>query len=271
MSARSDIFLTGRQVGVPAVDFAGITTNLSTIKTNAQSGGKYYAASGALGYYILLKTNGTFDIYKVNSLTTGNSSCNNSATQASDQTGWGTWSINTKTLVASSVAFPANGLIFVEDHLWIDGKINTARLTIAAGVLPDVIANRKSITVNNNLLYTNYDGTDALSLIAQNNINAGLSSIDTMRIDGALIAQNGRIGRYYYNSSCGANYLQTSLTLDGMLASSLRYGFAYGSASSVTSGYQTRDIIYDSNLLYAPPPSFPLTSNQYSIISWKEQ
>ncbi len=268
MSARADIFLSGRQVGVPAVDFAGITTNLSTIKTNAQSAGKYYAASGGLGYYILLKTNDTFDIYRVNSLTTGNGQCNNSQTQALGQTGWGTWSINTKSLVAAAVPFPANGLVFVEDNLWIDGQINGARLTIAAGKLPDVVATRKSIIINSNLLYTDYTGLDALALIAQSNINAGLSSLATQRIDGALIAQNGRVGRYYYNSNCGSGYLRTEMTLYGMIGTNQRYGFAYG---SVSSGYQDRNIIYDSNLLYAPPPSFPLTSNQYSIVSWKEE
>jgi hypothetical protein len=271
VAARSDIFLSGRQTGVPAVDFAGITTNMATIKTSAQASGKYYASSGSLGYYILLRTNDTFDIYKVIALTTGNSSCNASMSAAADQTGWGTWSIKTKSLIAASVPFPANGLIFVEDNLWIDGQINSARLTVAAGQLPDVAANRKNITINGNLLYTDYTGNDAIALIAQNNINAGLDSLDTQRIDAALIAQNGRAGRYYYNSYCGSGYLHTLLTLDGMLATNLRYGFAYGSAASVVSGYQNRNIIYDSNLLYAPPPSFPLTSNQYSIISWKEK
>ncbi|MDQ5893346.1 MAG: hypothetical protein QG640_358, partial [Patescibacteria group bacterium] len=31
-----------------------------------------------------------------------------------------------------------------------------------------------------------------------------------------------------------------------------------------------RNIIYDGNLLYAPPPSFPLTSDQYTTLSWEE-
>ena len=80
------------------------------------------------------------------------------------------------------------------------------------------------------------------------------------------MAQNGRIGRFYYSSSCGTNYKRTAITLYGMLGSSNRYGFAY----SDDTGYATRNIIYDGNLLYAPPPSFPLTSNQYSTLSWQE-
>lgn len=267
---RADIFLSGRQLGVPAVNYAGFTSNLATIKASAQSSGRYYGASGSLGYYILLKTSDTFDIYKVTSFGNTTVGCSSSSSSATDQAGWGTWSIKTKSLIASSVPFPSNGLIFVEDNLWIEGQINGARLTIAAGKLPDVIATRKSITVNNNLLYTDYSGGDAIALISQNNINVGLTSQDTLRIDGALVAQNGRVGRYYYNSSCGTDSLRSELTLYGMIGTNQRYGFAYG-GSTVVSGYDTRNIIYDSNLLYSPPPSFPLTSNQYSIISWKEE
>jgi len=91
-------------------------------------------------------------------------------------------------------------------------------------------------------------------------------SADVLRIDAALIAQNGRAGRYYYGSSCGAAYIRNTLTLYGMIASSQRYGFAYTNGT----GYITRNIIYDNNFLYSPPPSFPLTSNEYQVISWQE-
>jgi len=56
------------------------------------------------------------------------------------------------------------------------------------------------------------------------------------------------------------------LSLFGMIASYGRYGFAYTDGT----GYTTRHISYDANLLYAPPPNFPLTSDQYSILSWQE-
>jgi len=267
--SRTDVFLAGRQFPVPAVDFTGLVSDLSQIKTDAIANGKYYAASGGLGYYILLKTNDTFDIYRVNSLISIGGACATNATTAV-QPGWGTWSINTtggsKTLIASNVSFPANGLIFTEDNLWIDGQINTARLTIAAATFPDSAATRRSITVNNDLLYSNYGGQDVLSLIAQNNVNVGLKSLDTLRIDAAMIAQNGRIGRFYYSSNCGTGYVRDTLTLYGMLATNGRYGFAY----SNNTGYTNRNLIYDANLLYGPPPSFPLTSDQYSIISWDE-
>jgi len=261
MPSRQDIFMAGRQVSVPAVDFTGITSSLSQIKTGAQASGKYFGPSGSKGYDILLKNNDTFDIYKVTALTNPPGSCSNSLSQS----GWGTWSINTKTLIGN-YPIPANGLIFVEDNVWVRGQINTTRVTIASGKFPDNPLTRTSITINTNLLYTNYDGQDIIGLISQNNINIGLVSDNILRIDAALIAQNGRVGRYYYSSSCGSNYIRSTITSYGMIGSYQRYGFAYTN----NTGYTTRNLVYDSYLLYGPPPSFPLTSDQYEQIFWSE-
>lgn len=264
--ARPDVFMAGRQFPSPACDFAGLTSDLAEIKTSAQSAGLYFSDSGALGYHIVLRTDNKLNLYQVDSLVGVPSGC----TQNDGQQGWGTWSISGETLIGV-YSFPANGLIFVEDDLWINGQIDTARLTIAAGRFPDNPAHRKSITVNNDLLYTNYDGRDIIALIAQDNFNAGLVSEDDLRIDAALIAQNGRIGRYYYrppdaHDRCAPYHIRQTITLYGMLASNERYGFVYSDGT----GYQTRNIIYDVNLLYSPPPNFPLTSDQYTVVSWEE-
>jgi hypothetical protein len=264
--SRPDVFIAGRQFPVQSFDFAGLTFDLAQMKADAQANGRYIAASGAQGYRILLKDNDTFDLYRVNSLRSAPSGCTNSA----NQTGWGTWSVNSQTLISSSQTFPANGIIFVEDHIWVEGEIDGARLTIAAGRFPDNAATRRSITVNKNLLYNSYDGTDVLALIAQDNIHVGLVSDNVFRIDAALIAQNGRVGRYYYDNDCrldGTNYYdRNTITLFGMIATNQRYGFAYTNGT----GYDIRNITYDTNLLYGPPPSFPLTSSQYQTISWQE-
>jgi hypothetical protein len=266
---RNDVFKAGREFPVPAVDFVGITNDLATIKAQAIASGKYFAASGYQGYQIILKTNDTFDLYRVTSLAAAPSGCSN----VTSDTNWSTWSIGNKTFLAN-YAIPANGLIFVEDHIWVEGTINTARVTIAAARFPDNASLRKSITVNNNLKYTNYDGQDVIALIAQDDINVGLFSADTFEIDAALIAQNGRVGRYYYDpptngggtNRCGTNVYRNSITLFGMLASNQRYGFAYTDGT----GYDNRIITYDTNLLYAPPPNFPLASDKYQIILWEE-
>lgn len=268
---RPDVFMAGRQFPVAAVDFNGITSDLSQMKTNAISGGKYLASSGAQGYHVVFKTDDTFDVYTVNNLQSAPSGCTTDGT-----VGWGIWSIrvnssgtiNGQTFLGN-YPNPANGLIFIEDNVWVDGQINGARLTLVAAKFPDT-GTRPNIIVNSNLLYTAYDGTDVLALISQGNFTTGLLSADTLRIDAAIIAQNGRTGRYYYDTSCRVNstnyYSRNSITLYGMIGSNLRYGFAYTDGT----GYATRNIVYDGNLLYAPPPSFPLTSDQYTTLSWGE-
>lgn len=266
LAVRNDVFVAGREVSVPAVDFVGITSDLSSIKSQAQASGHYLASSGSQGYRIVFKTNDTYDVYRVTRLQ-AQGSCN-APSGISGQDGWGTWSIrssNGQTLLGN-YAIPSNGLIFVEDHVWVEGQINTARVTLASGSFPDNVSNRKSITVNNDLSYTNYDGSDVISLIAQNNINVGMVSDTNLRIDAALIAQNGRVGRYYYGSSCSPYNTRSSITLFGMIGTNQRYGFSYTDGT----GYDDRYITYDSNLLYSPPPSFPLTSDAYSTISWRE-
>ncbi len=258
---RNDVFQAGRQFPVPAVDFTGFTSNLSQIKSDAQSGGKYLSASSAQGYHIVLKTNDTYDLYKVTQLEAVPKNCTNDL----NQDGWGSWSIKNETS-QGNFPLPANGLIFVEDNVWVDGQISTARVTIASGRFPDNPSTRTSITVNSNLKYTYFDGQDVIGLIAQNNFNVGMDSLNDITIDAALIAQNGRVGRLYYEPQCNPYHQRQTITLFGIIVSNQRYGFGY----SDNSGYQTRIINYDANLLYAPPPSFPLTSDQYSIVSWDE-
>ncbi len=261
---RNDVFMAGRQFPVPAVDFNGITANLSALKTLATSTSGYYrAGSGAKGYDLLLKTNDKFDLYRVDSVTGLSGNCSNNSYQES---GWGSWSIASETLLASNVNFPANGIIFIEDDLWVRGQVNTARLNIAAGRFPVNASTYANITTNTNLLYTNYDGQDVIALTSQNNLNVGLFSDDVFKIDAALVAQNGRVGRYHYAPQCGSTATRSQLTSYGMIGSNTRYGWAWTDGT----GYQTRTINYDGYLLYGPPPSFPTTASQYDIISWDE-
>ena len=124
----------------------------------------------------------------------------------------------------------------------------------------------KNIIINNDILYTNYDGTDSLGLIGQAGVMVGMISENDLKIDGALIAQNDRVGRFYYTGGSCAYKNRSVISLFGMIASYVRYGFAYTNGT----GYATRNITYDANLLYAPPPDFPLTSDHYQIISWQE-
>lgn len=266
---RSDIFRAGRFFPIPAVDFTQIVQTLASLKTQAQTNGTYYASSSVYGYDLALSASGTYRMYKVTSL----AQLPNSCTNTSHEPGWGVWSVGDETLVASGT-IPDNGVIFAEDDLWVRGQIKNEHLTVAAGRFPENPSTYANITVNNSMLYTNYDGLDGLGLVAQNNLNVGLFSDDILRVDGAIIAQNGRVGRYYYSppnvhnnsQKCGDTVMRQKITLYGSIISGGQYGFGFDDST----GYQERDVIFDPNLRASPPPYFPLLSTQYTPISWEE-
>ena len=246
---RPDVFMAGRNVGLPDLNYDQITQNLTPIRDTASSTGFYFAPSGVKGYNLAFATSGRFTVYKVTATST-RGTCN-----------YERWTVQTQSLFTSGT-IPNDGQMFFEDNLWVDGKVNGKRVTVGAGKFPDVASTRKNITVNNNLLYTNYDCSDSIALIAQKDLNIGYSSAYNLRIDAALVAQNGSIGRNSYSvSSCGASSTRNTLTMYGTFVNKLIRGL---------STYSTRTYIYDQNLLYCPPPGFPLTTDQYSQISWDE-
>ncbi|HEY4507659.1 MAG TPA: hypothetical protein VJJ47_02165 [Candidatus Paceibacterota bacterium] len=259
--SRPDIFQVGRQFPLPAVDFAGVAADLAGLKASAQSGGRYYAASGKSGWHIILKSNSTFDLYKVTAKKTPPSGCYNDA----GETGWDTWEIKTEAL-QGNYAFPGNGVMFFEDFVWVEGAVPSgARLIVGAATFPDSASTRKSIIINKSITYGAQDGTAVLGLVAQNNVSIGLPSDNVLNVHAALIAQNGRVGRNHYRSACGASYVRSTINIYGAIASNLRYGFAW----TDNTGYTTRNITYDANLLYGPPPEFPLSAEGYEVLSWE--
>ena len=136
------------------------------------------------------------------------------------------------------------------------------RATVAAAVVPYNAATAPSIMIPNNITYLAKDGTNSLGLISQQDILVSYNSPNNLEIDAALIAQNGADQRWYY----GAGTTKNSITIYGAVAS---YGtWTWNWDSPVDSGYINTNTSYDSNLLYAPPPSFPLSASGYQQISW---
>lgn len=279
------VFLGGRDYPVAPVNFDGITGDLRTLKDSGQDPNGVYLGpgpSGSQGYHIVFKTNGTMDLYIVNTqdscLYKPGSTWYSYANIFSIKT---QSSFTYKGSSSLNVSLPSNGVIFVEDDVWVDGQINGSKITVVAAQEP-LASGSASIIINNDLKYSSYDGTDVIGLIAQTDISAGFYSEDDLQIDAALIAQHGRVGRYYYRdydlapsrynpSNCGGNlpngYIQrTSLTLRGSIATHNRYGFAYTDGT----GYINRNIIFDDHLIFGPPPSFP-TTGEYTMINWQEQ
>ncbi|HOZ56411.1 MAG TPA: hypothetical protein PLH29_04255 [bacterium] len=269
---RNDVFLAGRSTGVASISFSLLNNYANEVYQMATSAGIVFdpSASGTAdpysvpeywdcgtsgstcdeGFYITLRTDNKFDIRGVTSVYP---TCSGNASN----------SIYTQESTVRTYDIPANGIIFVKNNVWVDGQINNSRVTILAFKEP-FTGGDADININNNLLYTNYDGLDAIGLIAQRSVNIGQYSADVLRIDAALIARDGRIGRNHYGLTC-TNYSRNIITVYGSLATKNRYGFAYTDGT----GYQTRNLIYDNNLTFAPPPHYP-TTGEYTFISWKE-
>ncbi len=270
-SNESEVFLAGNDFPVAAVDFNGVTTDLILIRDEASAEGIYLANetyeaeqcgwiwSGwppplwdyqcstenvpVEGYHITLRTDDQVEIRRVLDYSTY-------SYQIEDET------------EAEVFDIPENGLMFFGDHVWVDGQVDTAQVTIASADIESA-GNETNIYINNDVLYTNKDGQDVIGLIAENDITVGLYSEDNLEIDAALLAQKGRVGRDHYGS--GSYRIRDEITVFGSLATSQRYGFAWTDGT----GYQIRNLYFDNNLLYTPPPFFP-TGTVYELDLWED-
>ncbi len=249
VAARTDVFEAGREFPVAPLDFNGLLGDLSLMKSEAQSGanGSRYFDNTRQGRHIVLKTNDTFDIRTVQSF---NASTNEIINYNG---GW------------SNYAIPDGGVIFVENNVWLEGAVNGRRVTVVAANL--ISASQKTMYLGKDLRYTNYDCTDMIGAIGQQDVEVYRQSNNILRLDAALLAQSGRVGRANYT---GAFATRDTITVYGSIVSNQRYGFAWADAmGNHVSGYQTRNLYYDNNLLYCPPPYFP-TGTQYELDLWEE-
>jgi hypothetical protein len=245
---------------VTNIDFNNITTDLAKLKALATStSGKYFDSQGS-GYHIIFKSNGTFDIYKVNNL-------ENAISQKNDN-----WSGMTN--IAEQIKnennlqnfpIPANGIIYVEDNIWVEGTVK-GRVTLVAAKLPDNVNTRKTIHINNNINYLARDGTNILGLVAQKHIKVPRHAPTNLNIDAILLAQNGRVFRNYYASPS----IKNSIQVYGGIITNNTWTWTWTNSGVVIDGYSNTASTYDNQVLFSPPPSFP-TTGEYSFISWDEK
>jgi len=262
---RTDVFSAGREFPVSSVDFNGVLGDLSYMKSQSQSGHGYYLAPAGQGRRIILRTDDTFDVCTVNTYSAHSSSTGygtNGITGYLGNSGFGTCSTCSGSCLRN-YPIPQNGVIFVEGNAWLSGQVNGRKVTVVAATLTGR-GPTKSVFIPNDLKYTNYDGTDIIGVIGQSNIEIPRDSESDLRIDAALIAQQGRVGREYY-SNWGYYDTKSVITVYGAIATNLRYGFAYTDGT----GYIARNLYYDNNMLYYPPPYFP-TGTRYLIDLWEE-
>ncbi len=249
-----------------------------TTRTNAYV--PQYSSNGAFsstqGYLVQLNTNGTYDLYKVS----GENDKKTPYTAAL-----------TTTAVATGIALPPSGVIFVEDNVWVrTNPTFHGRVSIASGRL--ATNSSTDIIVADNILYTAKDGSDAIGLIAEKNVLIApyappSTSSFTFEVDAAALAQSGSVTwqQYYDGTSMptrGWTGSNQTFTFYGSVATDLAWTWNYSynynpgldsvrdaSNSFYYSGIEHTNTNYDYNLLYAPPPSYPVTGT-YDILSWRE-
>lgn len=244
------------QFPAPNVDFSSMTSDLATMKTSAQNGGLYLPPSSAQGYSLVFRNNGTIDVYRVTSLYNDPNGTDVNGVVHSENIDYQNRSFQ------YNIAIPTNGVIYIEDTTWVEGVVR-GRALVAAARLPYNPATAPSIIIQNNLTYYLKDGTNSLGLIGQKDILIGYLAPNNLEINAAMIAQNGSAQRWYFPSNT-----KSSITIYGAVASFGTWTWSWVSGSNCVSGYCNTSTVYDSNLLYSPPPSFPLSSSGYQQISW---
>jgi hypothetical protein len=256
---RPDVFQAGRVFPAPEIDFNGLVADMAHMKNEAQISGHgiYYDNTGC-GNGNQQRNEGRHIILNGDRMTVRTVRNYNNSNK----------SITTEGCALNNVPIPDNGVVFVENDIWIEGTINDRRVTfVAADLMGGSPAN--IYVGGGNLLYTNFDGRDIIGLLAQSNIEVIKDSLDDLTLCAAMISGSGRIGRDKYTPfGCNSQSCEDhkgTITITGALATNLRYGFAYTNGT----GYSYRILNFDNNLLYFPPPYYP-TGTEYHIDQWEE-
>jgi hypothetical protein len=229
------------QFPVPSIDFSKVTADYNSCITQAQSNGLYFAKTNKQGYYFKLKSNGTIDEYIVQNETSSGITKTTSSPIA--------------TLTA-----PANGILYVQDNVWVEGTGWPGKINIMSGRLPDNPATNTSITIIGNLTYAAKDGSSVIGLVAQKDINVAVYAPSTIEINAALLAQKGHV---WYPNSGGA---KSTLTFYGAIDTYDYWTWSYTNGD----GYPTNTNTFDSHLTYGPPACYP-TTGTYAVLKWREQ
>ncbi len=279
------------------IDFSQMNIDFADMKTKAQNGGRYFPSvsngAGNKGYRIVFKSNGTFDIYRVDSATY-NWGWQNGFMVTRDY-----HTITSETFIGNYTVPSSCSLIFVEDQVWVEGVVSGKVALVAADLVnnynPDII-------LHNNLVKAGGAKNNGITVIAENNILISAQSPEDLNIEAILVTPNGRIGRNHYVETPGHYYASTdgyvydfmymsgvgnkqdlgTYTINGTSVSNERVGLAWtygiykGSWWSYTyeiqtSGFANRINSYERALALDPPPFAPSASLVPYYISWQEQ
>lgn len=251
-------------------------SNTPNTRTSSYLPQRSSSANTSRGYLLNLNSDNTYDLYTVN---------NERDTYTDYSSALVTQS------VATGIPFPTDGVIFVEDNVWVRSDPTfSGRLTIASGRLATNVST--NINIAGPIVYSTKDGSDALGLIAEDSVilspyAAPTTASFTLEVDAAVIATNGNVNypsNYSFsNQTCTKGYVSPNQKLEFYGSIAVRQTWTWSwlwgshcgnnvydsSSGSYISGFKYNTTTYDYNLYYNPPPSFPLTSS-YNFLSWRE-
>ncbi len=244
------------------VPFVNFDINLDDLEEDAQSDdGFFMGDSGAYGYHVVFREGGVFDLFKVTSLEFPLYQFN------ADNEDWGCCVYKAEQIkkekLINTYPIPDNGVIYLEDNVWVQGIID-GRATLVAARPSGAPA---SILINNNIEYVERDSTNSLGLIGQNHIKVVRDAPDNLVIDAIMFAKQGRVFRNYYPYN---NKIKNNIEVYGSIISNKSWTWTWvNSWGNVIDGYRNTLSVYDPDAALLPPPHFPTTGN-YKFISWKE-
>lgn len=261
---------------VPPVDFGTVTSDFVRLSEKAIGDANLpYVGSSYLGWYIKLLDDEEYQVARVTA---------EYETKGYSGTNYGGYL--TTEVLSTARPFPDDGVIYVNDDVWIEGTLVEGRITIASSGQLNGTGQTAATSINvvGDLTYAAYDGTVAIGLIAQNNVKipmyaprgkTGTAGTDLnnpgdldMRVDAAIIAQEGAeyVSRDSSNSPYGPR--RRLLTLYGSISSHDTPTRATTSGTAYC-GFAQGANTYDPFLLHNPPPYFP-TIGSYQILDWQE-
>lgn len=249
---------------VKPIDFDSIKVNFNQLKASAEASGIYLGPSAGQGYHLVFSQTGDFSVYVVTGVNpfkgfSLEGGCENLYQDIVSETLLGTYQISQK------------NLFFAEDTVWVDGVVN-GKITVVAAKFP-IGSFNTNIWITDNLTYVAQDGNSNLGLIAQKDIILGRDLPEDFNLNGALLAQNGRIIRHHYNyfkCSHSSDKMKNQFNFYGSLISNFSsYWNFTQDAKSPASGFVKTILDYDTHLRDDPPPYFPNTI-EYRFISWEE-
>jgi len=242
---------------VPMIDFSSLTSDLAGLKSSAETAGIYLPPSNDDGYSLVFNSDGTVSVYKVTKLTSNPTGWDVNNVAHNEYTGYKNRSLQ------FTQAIPDNGIIYIEDKVWVEGVVN-GKVIVAAAVLPYVTGTAPTIYIPNNITYLNKDGSNVLGLLAQKDIVISYGAPTDLEVNAALIAQNGSTQFFYYPGN-----VKNSITVYGSIMTYGQWTWSWvNSSGTIVAGYTNTNSVYDSNLLFSPPPSFPLSAEGYQQIDW---